>query len=134
MGGFGEVGAGPAYKGITFACRVVEGEGLCLDIVGVRIGGGHGASCKVVGDVIEDGGPCGGVAAVANGTLRNSDVHGRLIEVGACPASEGVAFAGGVVEGEGGRLNIVSGGVGGAHAAASEVVGDVVGDDLHRDI
>ena len=48
--------------------------------------------------------------------------------VAASPAREGVARAGGVVEGEGRRLDIVGGGVGCGHAATGKVVGNIVGD------
>ena len=76
--------------------------------------------------------PSGGVAAVARRALCNSDGHGRLIEVGPCPACKGVTFKGGVVEGDVGAINGVGGWVGGGHAAACQVVGDVVGEGDER--
>ena len=72
------------------------------------------------------GGPVGRVATVACRAQRDGDVHHASVDADACPSDEGVARAGGVVEGECGGGQAVTCGVGWIDAATCEVVGDGV--------
>ena len=117
-----EAGARPASKVVVFTGGVDEGEVGGLDGVCVGVGGVHAAAGEVVGEVIGDGGPVGGVVEVGMRMVGDGDGGLRRVAVATRPAVEGVALTGGVGEGEGGRLPGVGGGIVGC--AAVEVVAD----------
>ena len=128
LGELGEVGACPAHEGVACAGRIDKRESRCRNVVSGGVGRGHTATVEVVGDVVVGGGPVGRVAAVAYGALDDGYRRGGLGEIGARPASEGVALLGWVVQREGRCCNVVGGGVSCGHTAAVKVIGDVVGD------
>ena len=123
------VAAGPAVEGAGRLGRVGEREGRCRNVVGGGIGRGHAAAVEVVGDVIGVERPVGGVVEVTCRALGNGHRGLRRGAVAAGPAREGVACLGRVIQGESWCCNVVGGRVGRGHAAAVEVVGDVVGDE-----
>ncbi len=124
LGGGVEAGARPAKEEAARDGKVGEGEGGGLDGIGGRVVGADAIDAVVVGDVIGDYLPVGGVGAVSSGALGDGDGLGGGGEASARPSGEGVALAGGVSEGEFGSLDVVGGRIVGR--AATEIVGDGV--------
>ena len=111
LGGRGLAVPGPPGEGVAGAGWIVQREGGGFNVVGGEVAAGVRAAPEVVGDGVGDGRPVGGIGLVARGALCDGDGLGRRGLAVPCPAREGVAGAGRVVQREGGGVDGVGGGV-----------------------
>ena len=114
LGGFGEVGARPARKGVASLGRIIQGEGIGRNIVGGGVGRGHTAAVEGVGDGVGD--------ETGRGVHRGIVVGGH---------GEGVAAEGGAIEAVGhliacGRVVVAQGDGGVAGVVGGVLVGDAL--------
>ena len=95
---FVSVGACPAGEGVTNAGRVIERESSRFDVIFGRVG--SRTFIQFVRDGVGNRRPVSREGLVARGALGNRYFGLRFVSVGACPAGEGVANAGRVIERE----------------------------------
>ena len=129
------VAARPSGEGVAVARRRRQRERRAFDVVGTGIARAarQRAAGGVVGDGVVDGRPVRGVGPGSRGALGDGDGGLRRRAVAARPAGERVAGARRIVQREGGRVDVVGGGVVRRRAAVG-VVGDGVRDDRRRDV